>query len=86
METKDLSLLSLLLWQAGEHIDQPHLSVVCGEGVENLGDFLILSKLLLRKRIAKNKAIDLVWKTFTFSVENYVESLYKTRCDRGERY
>ncbi|XHX75853.1 MAG: hypothetical protein RBJ76_15515 [Stenomitos frigidus ULC029] len=36
------------------------------------------------KKIAKNKAIAPMWKTLDFSVENYVESLSKTRRDRGE--
>jgi len=53
--------------------------------VKNFSHFLLLHELLSSKKIAKDKAIELVWKTLDFSVENYVESLSKTWHDRGER-
>jgi len=46
--------------------------------VKNFSHILTLHELLSSKKIAKNKAIEFMWKTLDFSVENYVESLSKT--------
>jgi hypothetical protein len=67
-------------------IDQPHLSVLRGEGVEKFHHSLIKYKLLSRILIARCKAIESVWKTLNFSVENDVENLYITRPDRGKGF
>ncbi|XGV94846.1 MAG: hypothetical protein ACAF41_19155 [Leptolyngbya sp. BL-A-14] len=65
-------------------IDQPHLSVLRGEGVEKFRHPLVKYKFLSRFLIALCKAIEPVWKTLNFSVENDVENLYITRPDRGK--
>ncbi|GEM_PF-1460047 len=68
----------------GSPIDQLHLSAIHAGGVEKFCHFGAKYKFLSRISIANCKAIETMWKTLNFSVENCVENLYKTRHDRGK--